>query len=131
MGSRVAAEIACQAAGENVSDLAGLVAFGYPLAPKGRESERVLRQALLANVPLPLLVIQGERDAFGGAEVFADVVRKIDAGAGRARLEIVADADHAFELPKRALVGRTQNDVWRSVGAKAVGFLREVAAQSI
>jgi uncharacterized protein len=129
MGSRVAAEIACEADREGASDLAGLVAFGYPLSPKGRDSERAPRQALLARVPVPVLVVQGERDAFGGAKVLSDVVREIDGGAGRARLAIVADADHAFELSKRALAGRTQHDVWRSVGAMAAGFIHEVAAR--
>jgi predicted alpha/beta-hydrolase family hydrolase len=128
MGSRVAAEMACEAGREGASDLAGLVAFGYPLAPKGRDSERAPRQALLASVPLPLLVVQGERDAFGGAAVLSEVVREIDAGSGRARLAIVADADHAFELPKRALAGRTRDEVWRTVGAMAASFVHEVAA---
>lgn len=127
MGSRVAAEVLCEAHGAGPSDLAGLVAFGYPLVPKGREAERTPREALLGRVPGPILVVQGAKDAFGDRELMTDVIEKLDAGRGRVTLEIVAHADHAFTLPKRALVDRTLEDVWRTIGATAAAWIRRIA----
>ena len=165
MGSRAACELVCQLAAAGAPPkVSGVVAFGYPLVPKGREHERVPREALLARVPGPVLVVQGARDVFGGADLMPEVVRAIDPGPqrsasgpvrvgpsggrsasrpdrsapGAARrnvsgsrvvLTLVDHADHGFEMPKRALAGRTQDDVWRDVASRAASFIHGIACE--
>ena len=77
--------MACRCAASTAA--AGVVALGFPLHPRGRPDRS--RAGELA-VPVPLLVVQGERDAFGGPEEFAGV-------------EVVAipAADHSFAVPRR------------------------------
>ena len=123
MGSRVACEIACVAHEAAMSDVLAVVSLGYPLAPKGREKERVPREALLARTPLAHLVVQGSRDAFGGELVMREVVAKVPL----ARLAIVPHADHAFEMAKRDRGGRSPDDVWRDVGTLVATFVGELA----
>ena len=85
----------------------GLVFFGFPLHP-ARRPERAaehLRGGHLAEVPLPMLFLQGTRDAL--ADITA--MRHRAADLGQATLHVVDDADHSFALPKRA--GRTHAEV--------------------
>jgi predicted alpha/beta-hydrolase family hydrolase len=62
MGGRVASMIADEfhAAGR----IAGLVCLGYPFHPPGRPEQ--LRTAHLERLACPALIVQGERDPFGG-----------------------------------------------------------------
>jgi predicted alpha/beta-hydrolase family hydrolase len=68
----------------------GCVALSFPLHPPGRpESSRL---AELLGVGLPTLVVQGERDPFGGPAEFP----------GSTDLVGIPDADHGFAVPARA-----------------------------
>ncbi len=49
-----------------------------------------------------MLFIQGERDRMGPPEM----IRRITDAAPHASLEIVADADHGFAVPKRTGLDR-------------------------
>lgn len=69
---------------------AGVLALAFPLHPPGRpESSRL---AELRQVRVPTLVVQGERDAFGGPEEFPEDVQVVP----------VPDADHSFKVPRRS-----------------------------
>lgn len=68
MGGRVASHVADGL--HNSGDVAGLVCLGYPFHPP-KTPER-LRTAHLETLSCPTLIVQGERDPFGGrAEVEA------------------------------------------------------------
>ena len=69
------------------------VALGYPLHPPGKPEQ--LRVAHLGAIRVPLLVVQGERDPFGGP----DEIRQAFAAAG-ARVEVVdvPHGGHGFEV---------------------------------
>jgi len=68
MGGRVASHVADRL--HNSGDIAGLVCLGYPFHPP-KTPER-LRTAHIETLSCPTLIIQGERDPFGGrAEVEA------------------------------------------------------------
>jgi predicted alpha/beta-hydrolase family hydrolase len=69
------------------------VALGYPLHPPGKPDQ--LRTAHLGAIRVPLLVIQGERDPFGGP----DEIRREFSAAG-AGVEVVAipHGGHGFEV---------------------------------
>lgn len=68
----------------------GCVALSFPLHPPGRPESTRLPE--LRAVGLPTLVVQGERDAFGGPQEFP---ASID-------LVVVPGADHGFAVPARA-----------------------------
>ena len=82
----------------------GLVFFAFPLHPAGKPS--IERSQHLADVALPMLFLQGTRDAL--AEL--GLLRPMVAGLGeRATLVLAEDADHAFHVPART--GRKDAEV--------------------
>jgi uncharacterized protein len=92
-----------QAAGP-LPGLKGLVLLGFPLHPAGKPSTE--RAAHLAGVTLPMLFLQGTRDALADL----DLVKQATADLGnKASLHIVEGADHAFHVLVRS--GRTDAQV--------------------
>jgi uncharacterized protein len=82
----------------------GLVFFAFPLHPAGKPA--VARAIHLSEIDVPMLFLQGTRDAL--AEL--DLLRPVVAGLGaRATLVLAPDADHAFHVP--AKTGRKDADV--------------------
>ena len=72
----------------------GWVFLGYPLVALGQKTPRDVSH--LAGLG-PMLFIQGERDALGPLPL----IEKVVAGLVTATLEVVADADHGFRVPRR------------------------------
>ena len=101
MGGRMTSLAASERALPSVQ---GLVFFGFPLHPAGRPS--VERAAHLDAVGLPMLFLAGERDRLAELELLRPVC--VDLGA-RAKLHVVAGADHGFHVLKRS--GRTDDEV--------------------
>ena len=120
MGGRIASQVA--AAG--VGDLAGLVFLGYPLHPPGRPDR--LRAAHLPDIKVPMLFVQGERDAFGTPEELRPIMSRLEPSPD---LYVVADGDHSFKVPKRAGVtqGVTQKDIHNAVQDHVAAWLRKTA----
>lgn len=79
----------------------GLVFLGFPLHPANRPS--LDRAQHLTRISLPLLFLQGARDALATPELLTGVIASL---GSRATLELVADADHSFHVPAR---GRRSN----------------------
>jgi uncharacterized protein len=101
MGGRMTSQAAAEAP---LPGVRGLVFFGFPLHPAGRPG--IERAGHLAQVELPLLFLQGERDRLADL----DLLRPVCAGLGaRATLHVVPEADHSFHVPKRS--GRTDDEV--------------------
>jgi predicted alpha/beta-hydrolase family hydrolase len=89
-----------QAAGA-LPGVRGIVLLGFPLHPAGKPSTE--RAAHLAGVELPLLFLQGTRDAL--AEL--NLITQTTAGLGNcATLHVIEGADHAFHV----LVRSARND---------------------
>lgn len=87
MGGRIASMVADELG------VSGLVCFGYPFHPPGSPSK--LRTAHLAVLRTPALILQGERDPFGGREeVAAYPLSKA------IRIEWLTDGDHSFKPRK-------------------------------
>jgi hypothetical protein len=82
----------------------GLVFLGFPLHPAKRPS--LDRAQHLASVRIPMLFLQGTRDALAEPDLVARVVAEL---GGRATLTAVPDADHSFHVPART--GRTDAQV--------------------
>jgi len=91
----------------------GLVFLGFPLHPPGRPGDS--RAEHLAQVRIPMLFLQGERDDFADLKLLKPVVKRL---GDRATLRLVEGGDHSFHVLKRS--GRTEADVMEElVGAIA------------
>ena len=102
MGGRMATHLA--AAGFTVGDggppLRGIVALGYPLHPPGKPEQ--LRDAHLPKIAVPVLIVQGSRDAFGTPAELTPVVARM--AAAPVTVHVVEGGDHSFT------VGRTPRE---------------------
>lgn len=92
------------AAREPLPGVAGLAFLGFPLHPPKQPGER--RAEHLRTVDVPMLFLQGTRDALAELELITGVCRRL---GSKATLHVVEGADHAFEVLKRS--GRNQGDV--------------------
>ena len=82
----------------------GLAFLGFPLHAAGRPSEE--RAAHLFEVKIPMLFLQGTRDALADMAL----MRKLAKALGkRATLIAIEDGDHSFHVPART--GRKDADV--------------------
>jgi predicted alpha/beta-hydrolase family hydrolase len=91
----------------------GVVFLGFPLHPAGRPG--IERAAHLAAVSLPMLFVQGRRDALAEAALLEQVLQQL---APRASAHWIDGADHSFHVPARS--GRKDADVLRElIGAAA------------
>lgn len=117
MGSRVAAEVCVARPGA----LVGLVCFGYPLSPRERPAQEASREALLHAVSLPMYFAHGTRDPFASEAR----MRELQAALGaRATLDVVAGGDHSLEVTQAEARGRSREEVWAEVGARAAAWVR-------
>jgi predicted alpha/beta-hydrolase family hydrolase len=103
---------------EPLDGVRGLVFFAFPLHNAGKPS--VERAAHLADVKVPMLFLQGSKDAL--AEL--DLLRATVAGLGeRAKLMLIPDADHSFHVP--AKTGRKDADVLSEILDEAAAWMVE------
>jgi predicted alpha/beta-hydrolase family hydrolase len=103
MGGRMTSLAAAEAP---LPGVRGIVFFGFPLHPAGRQEKSDERAAHLQQVDLPMLFLQGTRDRLASLELLRPVQAKL---AERATLHVAEDADHGFHVPKRS--GRGDADV--------------------
>jgi predicted alpha/beta-hydrolase family hydrolase len=116
MGGRIASQVA---AAED-DGIMGLVALGYPLHPPGKPEQ--LRTKHLSAIAVPILIVQGERDAFGTPDELRPVLRPLKA---KTELFVVAGGDHSFKVPKSA--GMPQAQVHARVLDEIARWLRATA----
>jgi predicted alpha/beta-hydrolase family hydrolase len=86
----------------------GLAFLGFPLHPAGRPSDA--RAAHLVDVDLPMLFLQGTRDALADPGTLRTVIARL---GKRATLRPFDDADHSFHVPARS--GRKDADIRREM----------------
>ena len=98
-GKSMGGRIASQVAAADDPDLAGLVFFGYPLHPPGQPGRR--RDAHLPAVTVPMLFLQGSRDAFGTAGEIRALLPRLP----RAAVHEIEGADHSFRIAGRRAPG--------------------------
>ena len=91
-------------AAEALPGVRGLVFLGFPLHAAGKPSDE--RAKHLFDVDVPMLFLQGSRDALADLTLLEPVVKKL---GSRATLEVFEDADHSFHVPART--GRKDSEV--------------------
>lgn len=117
MGGRIASHIAAQGA-DGAGGLLALVLLGYPLHPPGQPAK--LRAKHLAQIGVPMLFVQGSRDAFGTPEELRPILRPLE---GLAELHVVEGGDHSFSVPKK--LGPPQSEVEAAILDKVASWLRD------
>ncbi|WP_158808276.1 alpha/beta family hydrolase [Beijerinckia sp. L45] len=91
-----------------MASVRGLIFLGFPLHQAKKPSAD--RADHLAQVRIPMLFLQGTRDALADLAFLEPVVERL---GSRAMMMLVPDADHAFHVPKRS--GRTDAEVLASM----------------
>ena len=103
MGGRMASQAVAKGAPAD-----GLLFLGYPLHPPGRTD--TLRDRHLPAIQVPMLFVQGTRDAFARWDLLEPLVARL---APRAALHRVEDGDHSFKVLKRT--GRGPDEVQKDI----------------
>jgi len=98
-----------------------LVAFGFPLHLAGTPSAE--RGNHLSAVQVPMLFLQGERDALAEIGMMTNLVRE---RGPRATLHVSAHADHSLHVPKRT--GRTDAEVLAAACRAMADWVQNVVA---
>lgn len=114
MGGRIATHLGAQ----GVEGVAGIIALGYPLHPPGKPGQ--LRDAHLPEIRIPVLIVQGERDAFGTPEELKPVLARMTADV---TLHVVDRADHSLNVRGRS--PQSHDDVLDVVS----GWMKVIADQ--
>jgi len=83
------------AAKQPLEEVRGLVYFGFPLHAPGHPGAE--RGAHLAEVPLPMLFLQGSRDALADLKLLKPLCRKL---GERIELSVIEGGDHSFHMLK-------------------------------
>lgn len=91
-GRSAGARVACRTAG--AVGASGVLALSFPLHPPGRPERSRVGELLGAGVPT--LVVQGEKDSFGGPSEFPAGTRVVE----------VPGADHGLKVPARSALGQ-------------------------
>lgn len=101
----------------------GLVFFGFPLHPVNKPSDE--RAQHLTDVRIPMLFIQGTRDALAETRLLVPVV---DALGSAAQLHLLEHGGHSFHVPARS--GRTDEQVLGEALDQAAGWMRTIVTAS-
>jgi hypothetical protein len=112
-GGRMTSQAQSQSPLEGVR---GLAFFGFPLHPAGKPS--IERAAHLAVIDLPMLFVQGSRDALADLALLEGVLGAL---GDRATLQLIPEADHSFHVP--AKTGRKDPEVLAEALAGAAAWM--------
>jgi len=102
-GGRMTSHAAAQGL---LSNVRGLVFFGFPLHPPNKPGTK--RADHLPKVPMPMLFLQGTRDTLADLTLLRPICAKL---GPRATLHIIESADHSFHVLKSS--GRDDDAVLR------------------
>lgn len=116
MGGRMTSRAAADG---GLPGVTGLMFLGFPLHAPGKPGAE--RADHLARVALPLLFVQGTRDAFARLDLLRSVCEKL---GPRATLHLVEGGDHSFKVLKRS--GKSQDDVLDELIQAISGWIGQV-----
>jgi predicted alpha/beta-hydrolase family hydrolase len=116
MGGRICSQVAAEACVQDeplAEKIAGLVFLGYPLHPPGNISK--LRVEHLPSIKMPMLFVQGTRDALGTPEEVQPHIKKLPA-----RIHVIEGGDHSFKAPKK--FGLSQDEIYTTAMNEIVSW---------
>ena len=112
LGGRMTSSAAAKAP---LAGVRGLVFLGFPLHAPGRPGTE--RAAHLERVQIPMLFLQGTRDALADLSLMRGVAERLPG----ATLHVVEGGDHSFAVLKRS--GRTEAEVMAEMADTIVAWL--------
>jgi len=112
LGGRMTSSAAAKAP---LPGVRGLVFVGFPLHPPGRAGTE--RAEHLEQVGVPMLFLQGTRDALADLELMRGVCARL---GPRATLHVVEGGDHSFAVLKRS--GRSDVEVMGELADTIAGW---------
>jgi uncharacterized protein len=121
LGGRMTSQAAAQDLLENVK---GLIFFGFPLHPPNQPG--IKRADHLAQVKIPMLFLQGTRDAFADLKLLCPLCAKL---APRATLHVIETADHSFHVLKSS--PRTDREVLQDLAQTVATWAQQVVGDGI
>ena len=89
---------------EPLPNVRGLIFFAFPLHPAGKPSDE--RAKHLLDVKVPMLFLQGTRDALAEVDLLKPVIKRL---GDRATLKLIEGADHSYHVT--AKTGRKDAEV--------------------
>lgn len=113
MGGRMTSHVVAES---RIAALLGLVFVGFPLHPAKKPDTK--RADHLKDVHVPMLFLQGTRDALADLTLLRPICEKL---GPRATLHIADGADHGFHVLKRS--GRSDDDVMRELATTAAAWM--------
>jgi len=108
MGGRVATHL-----GDSLP-AAGVICLGYPFHPPGKPDK--LRTAHLADLAVPTLIVQGERDPLGRRD-------EVEGYALSPSIELIWEPDGDHDLKPRKASGRTHDENVAAAARAAARFM--------
>jgi predicted alpha/beta-hydrolase family hydrolase len=114
MGGRAASMLAADG-----FDADGLFLLAYPLHPAGKPDQ--LRDAHLPAIQLPVLCVNGTRDALCTKSIMDDVLRRVGSNW---TMHWEEAADHSFHVLKSS--GRTDAEVMRHIATTAETWINSL-----
>ena len=120
-GKSMGGRMSSQAAADGfLNEVRGLVFFGFPLHPPKQPGTK--RAEHLSRVAMPMLFLQGTRDALADLRLLRPICKELGA---RATLQVVETADHSFHVLKKS--GRNDQEVLRELAAATVAWAEKTA----
>jgi len=119
-GRSAGARVACRTAAD--TGAVAVVCLAFPLHPPGRPDVTRLDELLTPDVPV--LVLQGDRDTFGGADLLRAELATAPGDHANVRIVPVAGADHGMKTLKASPL--TARDVRELVVATTAAFVDDV-----
>jgi predicted alpha/beta-hydrolase family hydrolase len=101
----------------------GLAFLGFPLHPAGKPSDQ--RAEHLFDVRIPMLILQGTRDALADLSLLQPLTQRL---APHATLRLFEQADHSFHAPART--GRTNDAIMQEMLDALAAWIGSVIAQA-
>ena len=97
----------------------GLLLLAYPLHPAGKPEE--LRDAHLARIKVPVLCLNGTRDALCRRDLMEGVVDRL---TGRWTMHWLEGADHSFHVLKSS--GRSDGEVLNEIAETSIAWASDL-----
>jgi predicted alpha/beta-hydrolase family hydrolase len=122
-GKSFGARMTSQAQAEApLPDVRGLVFLGFPLHPANRPADERARH--LADVRIPMLFVQGTRDALADTKL---LIPMVEALGPHVTLKLIEHADHSFHVPVRS--GTTDGEVLDVALDATAAWMRSIAGR--